>query len=200
VIASIYAVNNYAKNLRNILPTIHGFHYNLEADIINFNNHGKWSFLLTQVSYPMYKKFEILTNKFRDKGIYKPDASREVFVNVPSVENMTKGNFKFDPKPNEETSISFEPTEKSDYKKSFGFIKSAENIYYFGTVNRFNSSFNDIVFNRNIFENKPYFVVAKTYFDIAIKKGEYQCGMVFFNKNEKAQWIISDKILSIKNY
>lgn len=204
VLISMYAINNYDKNLRNVLPTIHGFHSNLEADVVNFNNHKKWAFLLTQVSYPMYKKFEIITNNFYKKGNYKPDILQKEFINIPSTESMVEASFNYTSKPNDETSISFEPTgknaEKTYKKKSFGFIKSDENIYYFGTVNLFNLNNKDLFFNGNLFENKPFFVVAKTYFDIAIKKGDYQIGMVFFEKNEKPNWFISDKKLSIENY
>ncbi len=194
-----YGISNYYKNLTNILPTIHGFHSNLEADIVNFKQHKKWSFLLTQVSYPMYQKFEKLTNKFYDKGIFKLDEVAPNLITSSSKTSLNTKHFMVEESINNELKVSF--LEGKDLpENSFGFIKSATETYYFGVGKLLNNSKKEIIFGKALFDNKPFFVVGKTYFDIAIKAGEYNFGFVFFDKKGNQKWYTTEQKIKIENY
>ncbi|MES2795022.1 MAG: hypothetical protein V4683_03595 [Bacteroidota bacterium] len=200
----VYSSTNYLKNFRIMLPTIQVFHSNLKADMINFHNNQKWSFLLTQVSYPMYKKFEVLSNKFYDKGIYKPIIQENRLLEMPKEEDLKKGNFKYKLTASGEHQIGFEAArnklENSRIKSQFGFIKSTANIYYFGVMNPINPSCSEMLSNLKLFGGNSYYVIDKTYFDIAIQKGEYQFGMAIIDEKDQLQWYISDQKVKIENY
>ena len=63
-----------------------------------------------------------------------------------------------------------------------------------------NNSKLNLILGKALFDNKPFFVIGKTYFDIAIKAGNYNYGFVFYDKKGNQKWFITDQKLQIENY
>lgn len=204
IFLTAYGITNYLKNIQNILPTIQVFQSNLEADVINFENHKKWSFLLTQVGYPKFKEFQKLTDQFYDRGIYKPSPALPSLSIYPKESELHKCTITRSYSAHGESIINIDllktSAEKNNIKTRFGFIKSAEEVYFFGVVNPINNSKNDMILNGRLFGEESYFIIPPKFFDIAIKKGEYQIGIVYIDNQNQAKWYISDEKHQIENY
>ncbi len=204
VLITSYGFSNYFKNIKFILPTVQVFQGNLKADIINFRNHKNWSFLLTQVGYPLFKDFQRRSQDFYTNGIYVPEQPNPLLLKLPPENEMKKGIIKRTYSATGESLINFDmlknASEKNQISNRYGFIKSAETIYYFGVVNQINTSTKDVILNQRLFGEESFFIIPNNFFDLAIPKGTYQIGMVFENKNGTINWYLSDENVDIKNY
>ena len=116
---------------------------------------------------------------------------------------MKKGEFEHKFSANGESLINFKML-KNDPKKNqlierFGFIKSAENIYYFGVVNPINSDKKDMILNRQLFGEEPFYIIPPKFLDLALKQDLYQFGVVFIDKKNQPIWYVSDQKIKIEN-
>lgn len=199
-----YGIKNYIKNIVMILPTIQVFQSNLNADTINFKRNSNWSFLLTQVGYPLFEKFNTVSNAFYTNGLYVPLKVNEGFLAEPNPELMNKGILKVEHKSNGETYVYFDMLKKlpikHNLKDRFGFIMSEDKMYYFGVVNPIHESFSEVVKNKSLFEESSFFIIPPQFFERAIIKGDYKIGMVFLDKTDQLHWYLSDEKVKITNY
>jgi hypothetical protein len=203
VLLTGYGISNYLKSINNNLPTVSVFQSNLRADVMNFQMHKNWSFLLTQIGYPLFKEFEETSYSFYEKGLYVPPTINKVLLKNPSINDLKKGVFEHELSTTGESIINFRMLKndpnKNQIKDRFGFIKSAENIYYFGIVNPINTNLKDMIFNRQLFGEEPFYIIPPKFFDIAIKQDSYQFGVVFIDEKNVPTWYVSDKIIKIEN-
>ncbi len=180
------------------LNPISYLHSQLKADEYNFRLNKKFSFFTLQFGPENYNNCNLITNKFLQSDIYRPAILPAKLSKIS--DNVTFADLKKSTEVGHKTGYSFSLSENNYVEKDevFGFIKSTEKLYLFGTEQKTNPSKRAILSNFNPFQNDFKFLIDPTYSKFAIERNEYMVGYVVLKKNGDIKWFLSEKV-QIKN-
>lgn len=201
----IYGVVIWYKSAETRLPVYQYMKSTFEADVTNFHRYKHWSFLTAQEGFPFYERQNKQTNRFIEKGWYRlPETPLDNLTFDEKKCEMTK--FRIEKSDNQfATLVHFDMSEVKDsdreQKERYGYIvnDSSNQVYFFGLIPSFNG-IRGIFKQKSLFFDKGYFDVKYSYYKEALPKGNYRVGVVFINKNNEAEWKLSDQRIKVDNF
>ncbi|MCR9063345.1 MAG: hypothetical protein NXI00_05240 [Cytophagales bacterium] len=192
-VAGVTKVLSYKNNIAN------AFHLksNLEADLMNYSNHGKWSLITPQVGHKNYLRFNSITEDFIESGIFllrnplvTPIDTHHIdsFFHIDTLSNPYRSVLV-------KNDIQVEGKDKSYYAALIN--NTNQKTYFLGTFPRHGLG-NILRFGKDQVHRPTMFILNSYFFKEAIEAGEYSLG-ILGQSQEKSILFMSNQKVHVRN-